>query len=58
MVRINKNKALCNPTSDVVFKAYRSKYGKLADEDEPELDSDAEIEEEQELDIDREEELT
>ena len=31
-VRINKNKAVCNPASKVVFEAYRSKFGKVPDE--------------------------
>ena len=33
MVRINKNKVFFNPTSEMIFKAYRSKVGNVPDED-------------------------
>ena len=29
LVRINRNKAVCHPTRDATFKAYRSKFGKV-----------------------------
>ena len=38
MVRINKNKKSCNPAPEIVFKAYRSKFGKVTNEDAAEYD--------------------
>ena len=32
MVRINKNKVFFNPTSEMVFKAYKRKFGNVPDE--------------------------
>ena len=40
MVRINKNKHIYDPPSDIVFKAYRSKFGKVPNEDKVEYDSE------------------
>ena len=40
MVRTNKNKHIYDPPSDIVFKAYRSKFGKVPNEDKVEYDSE------------------